>query len=288
MDTVGVVTPGLGGTRALMKSVEPSLVPSERRVVQFCLTDPEAVCGMSVSELARQAGVSPATVVRACKNLGVGGFQRLRELLIRDTAADGDPVVDSTDSDHPLDRVFAHALAGIDGALGALDYGVFDDAARLVAGCDRLLVVGNGGSHPAAQSVALRFLTTGRTCEAPVDVVTQHISAKLTGPGDVCLAVSDSGLNRFMLRSARLAAANGATVIGVTSYAKSELALLATHPLVAGADFHEWNDGTVIGNIAQMLVLSALHTAAMAYFPDADTAQQLTQEEVQVMVHSPQ
>lgn len=242
---------------------------------------------MSVTELAHRADASPATVVRACKNLGVGGFQRLRELLLRDAAIDTFVAASPTAS-HPLEQVFSHARAGIDGALGAMDHDVFDDAARHVATAGRLLIVGNGGSLPAAQSVALRFLTTGRTCEAPVDIVTQHISAKLLGPGDVCLAVSDSGLNRFTLRSAHLASENGAAVIGVTSYSKSELALISTHPLVAGADFHEWNDGTVIGNITQMLVLSALHTASMAEYPAAGPAHEATQHEVRVIVESPE
>ena len=113
------LTPPPGSTRALMQSVAPSLVPSERRVVQVCLEDPDAVSRMSVTELAHRADASPATVVRACKNLGVGGFQRLRELLLRDAVIDTS-VTASPTSSHPFEQVFSHASASIDGAIGAM------------------------------------------------------------------------------------------------------------------------------------------------------------------------
>ena len=278
-----VASPPLGGTRALLQSQVPSLVPSERRVAQVCIDEPQRVSEMSVADLARRAGVSPATVVRACQRMGFGGFQRLRELLIRDGAAPG-AAPRGPARRHPVERTFERAVAGIHGALGALDFAHFDAAAARIRDCSRLLIVGNGASLAAAQSVALHFLSSGRVCESPVDIVTQHIAARLLQPGDVCLAVSDSGMNHFTLRSARLASESGATVVAITSYARSELAELADHPLVAGADFHSWNDSTVTGNIVQMLLLSALHAAALDATPEAIAARAEVLDEVRTML----
>lgn len=275
-------SPPLGGTRALLQSQVPSLVPSERRVAQVCIEAPELVSGMSVVDLARRADVSPATVVRACQRMGFGGFQRLRELLIRDQAVQG-AASSATPAEHPVERIFGRAIEGVNGALGALDLVAFDAAAERIRDCRRLLVVGNGASLAAAQSVALRFLSSGKVCESPVDIVSQHIAAKLLRPGDVCLAVSDSGMNNFTLRSARLAAESGAAVVAITSYGGSELARTADYALVAGADFHSWNDSTVIGNIVQMLLLSALHAAALAETPDAIAARAEALDEVRTM-----
>lgn len=278
-----VAHPPLGGTRSLLQSQAPALVPSERRVAQVCIDEPRRVAGMSVAELARHAGVSPATVVRACQRMGFGGFQRLRELLIRDQAAQPSSP-EPGDRAHPVERVFERAVAGIHGALGALDFDAFDAAAAGIRDCSRLLIVGNGASLAAAQSIALHFLTSGKVCENPVDIVTQHIAAKLLKPGDVCLAVSDSGMNHFTLRSARLAAESGATVVAITSYGRSELAGIADHALVAGADFHSWNDSSVTGNIVQMLLLSALHAAALGSAPSAIASRAEVADEVRTMV----
>ncbi|UOQ56639.1 MurR/RpiR family transcriptional regulator [Leucobacter allii] len=280
------ISPPLGGTRAMLQSLVPSLVPSERRVAQACIDDPRFVAAASVAELAARAGVSPATVVRACQRMGFGGFQRLRELLIRDQAMPQDGPVPAA-FEHPLEGVFSRAIEGIRGALGALDLAAFDAAAGRIRECGRLLVVGNGASLAAAQSVGLHFLTSGKVCESPVDIISQHISAKLLKPGDVCLAVSDSGMNNFTLRSAVLAKEAGAVVVAITSYGKSELAELSDYPLVAGADFHRWNDSTVTGNIVQMLLLSALHAAALGTLPTAIAARAEVYDEVRMMVAQP-
>jgi DNA-binding MurR/RpiR family transcriptional regulator len=91
-------------------------------------------------------------------------------------------------------------------------------------------------------------------------------------------------MNSFTLRSARLAAEQGATVVGITSYAKSALAEVSTHSLVAGAEFHSWNDETVIGNIVQMLLLSALHVVSTSNSPEAAAAHAEVFREVLTMV----
>lgn len=280
--TSAAPSPPPGGTRAFLQSHAPSLVPSERRVVQVCIDAPELVSGMSVVDLARRAEVSPATVVRACQRMGLDGYQSLRELLIRDQAIQGMSGSGATPQ-HPLERIFASAAERIHGALGALDVTAFDAAADRIRTCNRLLVVGNGASLAPAQSVALRFLGSGKVCECPVDIVSQHIAAKLLRPDDVCLAVSDSGMNIFTLRSVRLAAENGATVIAVTSYGGSEIARKADHVLVAGADFHSSNDSTITGNIVQMLLLSALHAAALEAAPGAIAARAAMLDEVRTM-----
>ena len=238
---------------------------------------------MSVAEFGARAGVSPATVVRACKRMGFGGFQRMREFLIRDQAVSS-AVPTISENRHLVDVIFGRAVARIHGALGALDLHAFDAAAERIRDASRLLIVGNGASLPPAQSVALHFLVSGKACENPVDIVTQHISAKLLGPGDVCLAVSDSGMNSFTLRSARLARENGATVVAITSYGKSELATIADFALVAGAEFHSANDSEISGNIVQMLLLSALQVASLGGGEDRSTVRTEVLDEVRMMV----
>ncbi|MCI0143623.1 MurR/RpiR family transcriptional regulator [Arthrobacter bambusae] len=289
--------PPLGGSRAHIKSIFPSLARSEQRVAQLCLDSPETVARMSVADLVTQTGTSPATIVRACKSMGFDGFQHLRQVLLRDLGAAARDSIQQEESgatgepgssEHLVSGIFSRASQDIRGALGSLDFEAFDAAVKAIRQGGRLLVVANGASLAPAQSLALRFLSAGVQCEAPSDIVSQHISAKLLSSGDVCIAVSDSGMNSFTIGSARIAAERKATVIGVTSYAKSELAALSTHTLVAGAEFHSWNDQLPIGNIVQMLVLSALHAAVTADSPEVERARSAVFEEVLHMVENPE
>lgn len=289
--------PPLGGTRAHIKSIFPALAPSEQRVAQLCLDSPATVARMSVADLVAQTGTSPATIVRSCKRLGFDGFQHLRQLLLRDLGAaardsmkqeDSGAVGEPGSSEHLVSGIFARAANDIRSALGTLDYAAFDAAVAAIRSAGRLLVVANGASLAPAKSLALRLLTADIACEAPSDIVSQHIAAKLLTCGDVCIAVSDSGMNTFTLGGARIAAEQGATVVGITSYAKSDLAATATHTLVAGAEFHSWNDPLPIGNIVQMLLLSALQAAVTTDSPDVERARSAVFKEVLHMVEHPE
>jgi RpiR family carbohydrate utilization transcriptional regulator len=260
---IPLATPPVGGTTSLIRSILPSLGPSEQKVARECVEFAEEVALLSVADLAARTGVSPATVVRTCQNLGFKGFQHLRLLLLRDLGA----AVQTTSTEliegsrGRVPQIFEDAARELRDALGALDYDQFDAAARAIAEAGRVFIVANGGSGPSGQSVALRFLTTGRPCEAPYDAVTQQVAARLLTPNDVCLAISDSGMNGVTLKAVEAAHAAGATIVGVTSYARSRLSELSNHTIVAGAAFHSWTEGAVAGNIAQILILSALQNA---------------------------
>lgn len=259
--------PPVGGTLAHIRSILPSLVPSESRVAALCLADPEFVVAASAADVAQRTDTSPATVIRASQNLGFRGFQSLRILLARDLGAAAEPSrVGALNSASTAERLPAQvdAAAGeLRDVLGTLDLAVFDAAAEAIASADRVLVTANGGSGPAGQAVALRLLTGGRPCEAPPDAVTQHLSARTLAPRDVCLAISDSGINPMTVRAAEAAAAAGAVVVGVTGYARSRLADLSTHTLVAGAESRTWGGGSVGGNLAQLLTLMMLQDTVL-------------------------
>jgi DNA-binding MurR/RpiR family transcriptional regulator len=286
--SIAKANPPVGGTVSVIRSLLPSLVPSERRVAQECIDFPGEVALLSVADLAARTGTSATTVIRTCQNLGFKGFQHLRLLLLRDAGSAGHPepmAATDGDSRHRVELLFDEAARQLRDALGALDYERFDAAAAAIAGARRVLIVGNGGSGPAAQMFALRLTTTGRFCEAPYDAVTQQLTARLLTPDDVCVAISDSGMNGITLGPVEAAHAAGATIIGVTSYARSRLNDLATMTLIAGASFHSWGDGAVTGNITQMLLLSALQDAVTAVTGGASGPGDVVMDEVFQIVH---
>ncbi|KAB1640840.1 MurR/RpiR family transcriptional regulator [Gulosibacter chungangensis] len=155
--------------RALLQSLAPSLVPSEQRVAQVCIDRADKIPEMSAAELATAADVSPATVIRACQRMSFAGFQELRELLRRDQSAPAGPALDV--AQHPVEQLFLRAVSGIQNALGALDFEAMDAAAEKIRDCNRLLIVGNGSSLPAAQSAAIYFRASGKLCESPSDIM---------------------------------------------------------------------------------------------------------------------
>ena len=271
-----------GGTVERIRSLIPSLIPSEQRVALAVVERPSDVMTMSAADLAERTGTSPATVSRACQNLGFRGFQHLRIDLAGDLARAAQ-AADSSAEPGVRGRVrgaFDGAARTLQSALGALDFDAFASAADAVVAARRLLIVATGGSQPSAQMFALRCTFHGRSCEAPVDAVVQQLAASTLGAEDVCIAISESGTNSVTLQAAQAAHEAGATVVGVTAYARSTLGLLADLSLVAGASYRESDSGALGGNLVQMLLLGVLQSEAAERMEGAERAEAAAMDKV--------
>ena len=57
------------------------LSKAEKQVVNCIIEDPESIIHLSVAGLAEKSGSSEATVIRACRKLGLSGYQDLKVTL---------------------------------------------------------------------------------------------------------------------------------------------------------------------------------------------------------------
>ena len=57
------------------------LPKSERKIAEYILKNTETVISMNAQELAKQAGSSPAAIIRFCHSRDVTGFTELKLLL---------------------------------------------------------------------------------------------------------------------------------------------------------------------------------------------------------------
>jgi DNA-binding MurR/RpiR family transcriptional regulator len=260
----------------------PSLLPSEQRVARLFVEAPDEVIDMSSVDLAARSETSPATVSRACQAMGFRGFQHLRILLVRDLGARAQRENELPEGTAGRLQALADRAADmIRGSLSSVDPDTFDAAVEAIATTPRLLIVSTGASAPSAQAAAVKFIIDGRSCEAPADGVVQQLTASVLMPGDVCLAVSESGANSATIAAAAAAHEAGATVIGVTSFAKAPLADHADLLLIGGARTQAWESGSMAGNLVQMLLLSALQLGvARRMAEQSERARQAATEEM--------
>lgn len=242
-----------GGLLARLRSALPMLGPSEKRVIQALIGAPDQSVDWSTAELAAAARTSPATVIRACQNIGFRGYQHLRLELART------PPSPEEHPSHVIGTVFAEATDAIRVSQESLSSEEFDRAVGVLTRASRVLMVGTGFSSPPIQDAALRFLTAGRHVEAPLDVQAQQFAARLLDDGDACVAVSYSGANANTLKACTAAKeGGGATLIAITSYARSPLTRLADITLVTGPVSRNHGVDPYLSRISHGLVLHAL------------------------------
>ncbi|WP_246855217.1 MurR/RpiR family transcriptional regulator [Cellulomonas sp. Y8] len=211
----------------------PTVLASERRVLEEVLHQPERVVESTAQEVADRVGVGRSTVVRACQAIGYKGYPQLRVALAAELAH-RDEEVDYGSS------ALGRLRAGHRGARGCPAPGDGRPrrghrrarrrgAHRVPA---RLLVLANGLSAPLATDMAMRLTAVGRPADFVADSIGQQIAARGLAPGDGCVVLSGSGASEATLKVARAARQGGAAVVAVTSFRGSPLGELADVELV--------------------------------------------------------
>lgn len=252
-----------GGVLPRIRAALPALIPSDAKVARAILADPVGVVHLSVGDVAAAAGTSASTVVRCCQRLGFRGFQHLKIALAQDGASRASARPDGS-GDSPrevLGRVLLSGARVLQDSLSTVGVREFEEAVGALRRARRVLFVGVGTSAPLAQDAAYRFLTAGVRAEAPADVHTQHVAARLLEPPDVCFAVSHTGATRETVASVKAARESGATTIAVTSFSRSPITDFTGIVLVAGGPEVSFRLEAMTSRIAHLSVLDALFVA---------------------------
>jgi DNA-binding MurR/RpiR family transcriptional regulator len=224
---------------------------------------------MSVTEVSQRAGTSESTVIRCCQQLGFSGFQDLKLRLARESYP-GVRLVhqDITDDDPPLEvltKIVAANVKVVQDCLSTIDGAAFDAVVARIAEGGRLLVLGSGQSSAPALDAAYRFRMIGLQSDAPTDYFTRHLAARLLTQADTCIAISHTGATRETLAVMETARASGAVTVAVTSFARSPLAAIVDHALVAGGRSPvagETGDA-VVSRLAHLTVLDAIFVSVV-------------------------
>ncbi|WP_114394476.1 transcriptional regulator HexR [Oleisolibacter albus] len=208
---------------------------SEQKIAEVVLKQPHSVVNASVSEVARDAGVSQPTVVRFCRSVGCGGFQDFKLRLAQDLAT-GTPYVheDVRPEDPVADvaaKVLNRSIASLTRVRNQMNSDALEQAVEIMAAAGRLEFYGFGASGIVAMDAQNKFFRLGIPCAAHIDYHVQAMSAAILGPTGAVVAISHTGRTRELLRSVDLALESGSKVIALTS-GGSPLADRATVSLI--------------------------------------------------------
>jgi DNA-binding MurR/RpiR family transcriptional regulator len=196
------------------------LRPSDRKVAELTLAAPDFVLNATVDQTARRSGVSEPTVIRFCEALGFLGFQDFKVRLAQSVAL-GMPATHSVilpaDAVGVIaDKIFDYSMNSLDWARKKLDKDELGKAVDLLLAANRIEFFGFGASGIVALDAQQKFPLFGVPCTAHCDSHQQFIAASMMKPGDVVVAISNTGQTKGVIEAAKTALTNGAAVIAIT------------------------------------------------------------------------
>ncbi len=255
---------GDGAGNTLMERVQGlrhELTPAEQRVAALVLEQPRLVLNEPIAEIARLAEVSQPTVIRFCRTLGFQGLADFK-LKFASSLTGAIPVRHSqvriSDSTHDLSaKVIDNTVSAILRFRDQLDVRALDRAIELVSRARRVEFFAMGNSRAVALDGQHKFFRFRIPTSLYGDSHLFQLAAELLQPGDVVIAVSNSGSIAELLGAVDTARAAGADVIAISN-SQSPLARKASVCLAVDHAEDSTEFLSMISRILQLLLIDIL------------------------------
>ncbi|MBB6520265.1 transcriptional regulator HexR [Pseudoteredinibacter isoporae] len=192
---------------------------SERKVAEYVLSHPSDIIHMRIVDLAAKSEVSEPTVVRFCRAVDCDGFQEFKLQLAQQLASSpsfGQIAVTETDAvEEFTQKVFDSTVDTLLQVRDRLNPEILDQAVTALCLANRVEFYGFGASGAVAADAQHKFFRLQLATAAHSDHHIQNMSAMSMQPGDVVVAISQSGRTKALLHSMEMVKAMGGIVIGL-------------------------------------------------------------------------
>lgn len=249
-----------------MKAQLQQMNPAQSRIAKYILEYPDKLPGMPIGRLAKESGVSEATISRFVKYMGCMNYRDFQAEMVKNNLMNNDRIrgyaeVKNMDSSSQIcQKIFEANMQCLSDSLAIIDVNALELAADLIVQGRKLCIFAQGRSMVTANSIRQRLYRLGISCTAYSDPHEQAITASLLKEDDIVMGISTFGRSKSVLKNLRIAADKGATLIGVSSYRGTPLEQMADIMLFASSN-EEASFGfePSCSTIAQMVLLDCLY-----------------------------
>jgi DNA-binding MurR/RpiR family transcriptional regulator len=247
-----------------IRSEYKSLPPSEVKVADYVLENPEEIIYLSVSELATAVDVSDSTIIRFCKDVGFKGYQEFKLFIAQDLVVTIENINEDISSDDDLktlsQKITYSNKQAIDETMSVLNLEDLENAINQIAEADKIQFFGVGASGITASDAKYKFLRIGKNVDCYTDAHLQAMSAATLSKNDLVVGISHSGSTKDVVDSCKIASEAGATVICITGHNKSPITKVADIKLLTATKEGPLGSGALRSKIAQLHMLDLIFT----------------------------
>lgn len=246
-----------------IKDMYDALPPSEKKIAEFILENPQESISLTANELGKRSLTSGAGVIRLCKSLNLNGFHDLKIRIASDLQKQTHDGFQDIEPNEPtssiIDKMANNTIYTIQETAELLNIDELDRAIDMLLKARRIHFFGVGASSIIAHDAQQKFLRINKTAYAFEDF---HMATTLVAnaeENDVVLGISFSGETKEVVDILQLAKDNGAQTISLTKYGNWPVTEQADVNLYTSATREPtFRSGATSSRIAQLHVIDIL------------------------------
>lgn len=241
-----------------------SFFDTEKKIGDYIVRHPKKVVDMTVGELAKECGVSEASVSRFCKRIELKGFHHLKISLARelvDAKDDGEISghISVDDMEGSLRGILSNKMEELRQTVAMIDREELKKILGVINNADTVLMAAVGNTIPVAMDGAYKLNQIGiRAISTPIWETELGYSYNLTDK-DVVVAISNSGESTGVIQILEAAKSRGAVAISITNNARSSVAELSTYHITTATREKLFLDGYCFSRVSATMVIEIIY-----------------------------
>ena len=241
-----------------------SFFDTEKKIGDYIVRNPKKVVDMTVGELAKECGVSEASVSRFCKRIELKGFHHLKISLARelvDAKDDGEISghISVDDMEGSLRGILSNKMEELRQTVAMIDREELKKILDVINNADTVLMAAVGNTIPVAMDGAYKLNQIGiRAVSTPIWETELGYSYNLTDK-DVVVAISNSGESTGVIQILEAAKSRGAVAISITNNDRSSVAELSTYHITTATREKLFLDGYCFSRVSATMVIEIIY-----------------------------
>ncbi len=260
------------GGLMILREMKDQLPPSERKIAEYILEEPEKAIQMTAVGIGEASQTSGAAVIRLCKSLNLGGLQELKLRVAGDlnrkvTELNRD-IEKNENFDSIIQKITQLSMSTLRETEEIINLAELEKAVEKILHAKSIHFFGVGASGIAAVDAQQKFTRINKHSTAYSDVHMATTVIANSDKDDVVVGISFSGETFEVKKVMELAKANGVPTISITSFGKSPVANLADIKLhTSPSKEATFRSGATSSRMAQLHVIDILFmcTASKMY-----------------------
>lgn len=199
-----------------------SFSKQEKKIADYVLRFSHQLQNMNIGELAEKTGTSNSSITRFVKKIGCTNYSDMKFNI----SAHSVPV-ESKKSNSIADEVYIFYQNVIKNTQYLIDMDKMEKFKEVIKGAKSINLIGASSSGKTAEIFGIRLMRMGLVVKTYTDPLWMLMQGSIARPGDLFIAISNSGITNCVLESVEKAKANGATIISITSFSENPIASMS-------------------------------------------------------------